>query len=145
MKVLIQRSQRASVSVNDCVIGQIDHGLVLLTGIEKHDTETHVKKMAERVLSYRIFSDELGKMNLNVQKVEGGLLVISQFTLAANTQKGLRPSFSEAAPPEKAKQLFHSFVEALRAQYPRIETGEFAADMKVALVNDGPVTFMLEN
>ncbi len=145
MKVLIQRSQAASVTVNNDVIGEITHGLVLLVGIEKHDDEKNLARMADKVLAYRVFSDAEGKMNLNVQQVQGGVLAISQFTLAANTQKGLRPSFSEAAAPQKAKELYTMFIEMLKSRHGTVATGEFAADMKVSLVNDGPVTFLLEN
>jgi len=144
MKVLLQRSLDASVTVDGKIIGQITHGLVLLIGIEKHDTEVELNKMADKVLAYRVFSDENDKMNLNVQQVEGGVLAVSQFTLAANTRKGLRPRFSEAAPPDIAKAQYQGFVAMLKQRYDLIETGEFGADMKVALVNDGPVTFLLE-
>lgn len=145
MKVLLQRSLEASVTVGGEVIGAIDHGLVLLVGIQRHDTEQHVENMTKKVLAYRVFGDEDDKMNLNIQDVSGALLVISQFTLAANTQKGLRPSFSSAAAPDQARDLFDLFVSKLRNKYDKVSTGEFAANMKVALINDGPVTFMLEN
>ncbi|WP_370980710.1 D-aminoacyl-tRNA deacylase [Agaribacterium sp. ZY112] len=145
MKVLLQRSGPASVTVEGQVIGAIDHGLVLLIGIEKHDGQESLEKMARKVLNYRVFGDNDGKMNLNVQQVEGGLLCISQFTLAADTKKGLRPGFSCAAVPEQAETLFEQFVNLLKTTSScPIETGKFAADMKVSLVNDGPVTFMLE-
>lgn len=145
MKVLIQRSLQAKVVVNNRTIGAIDSGLVLLVGVEKHDDQNTLSKMADKVVNYRVFSDDEGKMNLNVQQAKGGLLVISQFTLAANTQKGLRPSFSSAAAPDLARTLFDDFVAMLRARHPQVETGEFAADMQVFLTNDGPVTFLLEN
>lgn len=145
MKVLIQRTLDASVSVSGSTIGSIPFGLVLLIGIEKHDNSSSLQKMADRVLAYRVFSDDNGKMNLNVQQVNGGILAISQFTLAANTRKGLRPSFSGAAAPDDAKALYEEFVTLLKARHHLIETGEFAADMQVSLVNDGPVTFLLEN
>lgn len=145
MKILLQRSLHASVSINNEIIGKIPFGLVLLIGIEKHDTPQSLEKMAQKVLHYRIFTDEEGKMNLNVQQVKGGLLAISQFTLAADTQKGLRPSFSCAAAPNDAEILYLEFIKCLNALYTRVETGCFGADMQVSLVNDGPVTFMLEN
>lgn len=145
MKILIQRTLDASVSVSGSIIGRIPFGLVLLIGIEKHDKSSSLQKMADKVLAYRVFSDDDGKMNLNVQQVNGGILAISQFTLAANTRKGLRPSFSEAAAPDDAKALYEEFVTLLKARHQLTETGEFAADMQVSLVNDGPVTFLLEN
>lgn len=145
MKVLIQRALSASVTVDDQIIGSIDHGLVLLIGIEKHDAPSSLEKMADKVVAYRLFADGEGKMNLNVNQVAGGLLAISQFTLAANTNKGLRPSFSAAAAPDKALTLFDEFVALLKQRTNQVETGVFGADMKVQLINDGPVTFMLEN
>lgn len=145
MKVLIQRALKASVTVKSKVIGSIDHGLLLFVGIEKHDTSDSLEKMANKVVAYRVFSDDEDKMNLNVNQVGGAILTISQFTLSANTNKGLRPSFSAAAAPSEALALFDEFVTMLKVRTPRVETGEFGADMKVQLVNDGPVTFMLEN
>jgi len=142
MKVLIQRSKQASVSVDGQVIGAIDKGLVALVGIEKHDDSAAVNKLADKVLAYRVFSDDEGKMNRNVVEHGGGVLAISQFTLAADTKKGLRPSFSSAAAPDMAKTLFDEFVEALKRRHNDIACGEFAADMQVSLINDGPVTFM---
>ncbi|WP_096085622.1 D-aminoacyl-tRNA deacylase [Agaribacterium haliotis] len=145
MKVLLQRSGPASVCVDKQIVGAIDSGLVLLVGIEKHDGPENLKKMAEKVLNYRVFSDADDKMNLNVQQINGGLLVISQFTLAAETKKGLRPGFSSAAAPAQAKQLFDEFLQHLKQSSCQVETGKFGADMKVQLLNDGPVTFLLEN
>jgi len=145
MKALIQRALSASVTVEDQIIGSINHGLVLLIGIEKHDTPSSLEKMADKVVAYRLFADGEGKMNLNVNQVGGGLLAISQFTLAANTNKGLRPSFSAAAAPSEALTLFDEFVALLKQRTNQVETGVFGADMKVQLINDGPVTFMLEN
>ncbi len=144
MKVLVQRTTQAHVQVNQRIVGQIQHGMVLLVGIEKHDDEAILTRMARKICQYRLFSDSEGKMNLNLQQVGGGLLVISQFTLAADTQKGLRPSFSSAAPPILAEQLFNRFVQALRDLHSPVEQGIFAADMQVSLTNDGPVTFILE-
>lgn len=143
MKVLMQRVSHASVNVNHETIGAIEKGLLLFIGIEKHDTREHLERMANKVLAYRVFSDDEGKMNLNVQQVGGGVLAISQFTLAADTQKGLRPSFSSAASPSDAQTLYDDFVKLLESKHSPVATGEFAADMKVSLLNDGPVTFML--
>ena len=141
---LIQRVKHASVTVNGEVTGEIQQGILLLLGIQKNDTEETANKLIEKILAYRIFSDENNKMNCNVQQVEGGVLIVSQFTLAADTKKGLRPSFSSAAPPAQAEALYDYFVMQMRSKYPQIATGIFAADMQVSLINDGPVTFMLE-
>lgn len=141
---LIQRVKRASVTVNNAITGEIQQGILLLLGIQKNDTEETADKLIEKILAYRIFSDENNKMNCNVQQIEGGVLVVSQFTLAADTKKGLRPSFSSAAPPAKAEALYDYFVAQMRNKHPQVETGIFAADMQVSLINDGPVTFMLE-
>lgn len=143
MKALIQRVTSATVSVNGQQIGAIDHGLLVLLAVEQQDTETTIKKMAGKLLNYRVFPDSEGKMNLSVKDVKGGLLVVSQFTLAANTDKGLRPSFSSAAEPALAKDYYQKLVDYLKQEDLQVETGEFAADMQVGLVNDGPVTFML--
>ncbi len=145
MKVLIQRVLDASVTVDQKIIGKIGHGLLLLVGIQKHDSLETITKMATKVVSYRLFGDAAGKMNLNVEQIKGELLAVSQFTLAADTNKGLRPSFSSAAAPKLASELFDAFVDELRQRISIVETGQFAADMKVQLTNDGPVTFMLEN
>ncbi|PSJ22803.1 D-tyrosyl-tRNA(Tyr) deacylase [Halomonas sp. ND22Bw] len=144
MKALIQRVRHASVSVDDRETGAIDHGLLALIGVEKEDDEQSVERLLHKLLHYRVFADQDGKMNLNLQQAEGGLLLVSQFTLAADTRKGLRPSFSSAAPPAEGQRLFDALVERARAAWPRVATGEFGADMQVALVNDGPVTFLLE-
>lgn len=141
---LIQRVKRAAVEVDGELIGAIDQGILLLLGIEKTDTRETADKLLDKVLAYRIFSDEQGKMNCNLQQVNGGLLVVSQFTLAADTKKGLRPSFSSAANPAQAEELYDYFVTQARARNPQVGTGKFAANMQVSLVNDGPVTFMLE-
>ena len=145
MKALIQRVTRASVTVEGRTVGAIDHGLLALVGVEKGDDETAVERLLHKLLHYRVFSDAEGKMNLNLQQVEGGLLLVSQFTLAADTRKGLRPSFSSAAPPTEGDRLFHLLLERAEATWPKVASGEFAADMQVALVNDGPVTFLLES
>ncbi|MCP8899458.1 D-aminoacyl-tRNA deacylase [Gilvimarinus xylanilyticus] len=142
---LIQRVSRASVSVAGECIGEIDRGLLLLLGIERDDTQASADKLLKKMLAYRVFSDVDGKMNLNVAQVGGGVLAVSQFTLAADTSKGLRPGFSSAATPDKARELYDYFVERLRAAHPKVATGEFAADMQVSLINDGPVTFTLKS
>ncbi|GGW54542.1 MULTISPECIES: D-aminoacyl-tRNA deacylase [Vreelandella] len=144
MKALIQRVTTASVTVEGQVIGSIDHGLVALIGVEKGDSEANADKLLHKLLNYRVFSDEAGKMNHNLQQAQGGLLLVSQFTLAADTRKGLRPGFSSAAPPEEGERLFDYLVARARQAGPPMATGQFGADMQVALVNDGPVTFMLE-
>ena len=141
---LIQRVKKASVTVNEEVTGEIQQGILLLLGIQKTDTEETANKLIDKILAYRIFSDENNKMNCNVQQIEGGVLVVSQFTLAADTKKGTRPSFSSAAPPAQAEALYNYLVTQMRSKHPQIATGIFAADMQVALINDGPVTFMLE-
>ncbi|NIC05161.1 D-aminoacyl-tRNA deacylase [Billgrantia bachuensis] len=145
MKALIQRVRRASVTVDERVVGAIDQGLLALVGVEKGDDEAAAQRLLRKLLHYRVFSDEAGKMNLDLQQVEGGLLLVSQFTLAADTRKGLRPSFSSAAPPTEGERLFHYLLEHARIAWPRVESGEFAANMQVELVNDGPVTFLLES
>lgn len=144
MRGLIQRVSVASVVVEDEIVGAIDGGILLLLGVQKGDDKAQADKLLHKLLNYRIFSDVDGKMNLNVQQVDGGILVISQFTLVADTQKGLRPGFSNAGDPAVAEGLYHYFVEQLRLQYRKVATGIFAADMKVSLTNDGPVTFLLE-
>jgi D-tyrosyl-tRNA(Tyr) deacylase len=141
---LLQRVKRASVDVDEKCVGKIDQGILLLLGIEKTDTRSSADKLIDKILAYRMFSDEQQKMNCNVQQVNGGILVVSQFTLAANTNKGLRPSFSSAAPPVQAEDLYNYFVMQLRSKHVSVATGIFAADMQVSLVNDGPVTFMLK-
>ncbi|MCA1931168.1 D-aminoacyl-tRNA deacylase [Rheinheimera sp.] len=145
MKALIQRVSSASVTVDQQVVGAIETGLLVLLGVEKDDSELQLKKLADKVLKYRVFSDEQGKMNLNVQQVAGALLVVSQFTLAADTNSGLRPSFSTAAHPEIAQKLYQDFVLYCRNQGIEVATGQFGADMQVALVNNGPVTFLLNS
>lgn len=144
MRVLIQRVTQASVTIEGVIHGAIDRGLLLFIGIEREDDENSVIKMVEKVLAYRLFADDAGKMNLSVKDIKGGVLAISQFTLAADTRKGLRPSFSVAAAPAVAKSLYEDFVSALRQRHTPIEAGVFGADMQVQLVNDGPVTFLLE-
>lgn len=145
MKALIQRVTQASVQVNAQTIGAIDHGLLVLVGVEKGDDEARADKLLHKLLHYRVFSDDDGKMNRNVQQAEGGLLLVSQFTLAADTDKGLRPSFSSAAPPAEGERLFHYLLDRAKVTWPNIASGEFGADMQVSLINDGPVTFLLES
>ena len=143
MKGLIQRVSEANVVVDGKTVGEIDNGILLLLGIDKGDSEKEADKLIQKLLAYRLFSDSEGRMNASVQDVAGGILVVSQFTLSADTKKGLRPSFSSAAAPADAERLYHYFVEKIRALHPQVETGIFAADMKVRLLNDGPVTFLL--
>jgi D-tyrosyl-tRNA(Tyr) deacylase len=143
MKGLIQRVKQASVTVDEKVVGSIETGLLLFLGVEKDDSVEHVEKMARKVHNYRIFPDEYGKMNRSLLDIDGQLLVVSQFTLVADTSKGNRPGFSRGASPEHGKQIYQSFVEYVNETYARCETGQFGADMQVALVNDGPVTFHL--
>ena len=145
MKVLLQRVSEASVTVSGDCVGRIGKGLLLLVGIEAGDDEATVARMAERTVGYRVFADSDEKMNLDVRDIHGAILAISQFTLAADTRKGLRPSFSSAAPPAQGEALFDLLVAQARAAWPHVATGEFGADMQVALVNDGPVTFLLES
>ncbi len=143
MIALIQRVTEARVVVAGTVAGAIDRGLLAFVAVESGDTLTRAERLLERVLGYRVFPDAEGRMNLSVVDVGGGLLLVSQFTLAADTRKGMRPSFSSAAPPEDGRRLFDHLVERAHAAYPRVATGRFGADMQVALVNDGPVTFWL--
>jgi D-tyrosyl-tRNA(Tyr) deacylase len=144
MRVLIQRVTRAQATVANRVVGSIDQGLLLLIAIEKQDNWATLQKMADKLLAYRVFSDADGRMNLSVKNIKGGILAVSQFTLAADTRKGLRPGFSSAAPPERAEELYNQFVTLLKQQHTPVATGQFAADMQIELVNDGPVTFLLE-
>ena len=144
MKGLIQRVTEASVEVDGHIIGEIGSGILLLLGIEKSDTEATADKLLKKIRAYRIFSDTEGKMNLNLQQAHGGLLIVSQFTLVADTKKGLRPGFSNGASPEQGKALYHYFANQAKATDTYVQTGEFGADMKVRLLNDGPVTFLLE-
>lgn len=144
MIALIQRVSEAAVHVNGNVLGEISTGILALVGVEKGDGEPQADRLLQRVLAYRIFPDDEGRMNLNVEQAGGGLLLVSQFTLAANTRKGNRPSFTSAAPPAEGERLFDYFVHQARRQLPATQTGQFGADMKVHLVNDGPVTFWLQ-
>jgi D-tyrosyl-tRNA(Tyr) deacylase len=143
MIALIQRVTQAKVEVGSEVVGQIGKGLLVLLGVEKDDDRAKADKLAEKVLNYRVFSDENDKMNLNVQQVAGEVLVVSQFTLVADTQKGLRPSFSKGATPSLANELYEYFAQKC-GEKVKVECGRFAADMQVSLVNEGPVTFWLQ-
>ena len=140
---VLQRVREARVEVDGEVIGQIDHGLLALVCAEKGDTEAEADKLLAKMLKLRIFQDEAGKMNKSVQDVAGGLLIVSQFTLAADTSGGNRPSFTNAAPPAEGERLYNYVVAQARAAHPVVATGRFAADMKVYLMNDGPVTIPL--
>ena len=144
MIALLQRVTSASVTVDERRIAEIGHGLLALIGVEKHDDETRARRLVERILGYRVFADEDGKMNLNVCDVDGSVLLVPQFTLAADTQKGMRPSFSSAADPETGSALFDRVVDIMESNTGRVQKGRFGADMSVQLVNDGPVTFWLQ-
>ena len=141
---LIQRVSEASVKVDGTITGQIGCGLLVLLGVEKHDKHASALRLLERILSYRVFPDAAGRMNLSLADIEGGLLLVPQFTLAADTHKGTRPSFSSAASPEHGTAMFEYFVQIARDKHAKVETGIFGADMKVSLINDGPVTFWLQ-
>jgi len=143
MIALIQRVTNAEVVVNHRVIAQINQGILAFIGIEKGDQTSNVDRLLERLLGYRLFADENDKMNLSVKDIHGGLLLVPQFTLAADTRKGKRPSFSSAASHSIGEELFTYFINQAKAAYPNIATGEFAAEMQVSLCNDGPVTFWL--
>ncbi|NOZ51945.1 MAG: D-tyrosyl-tRNA(Tyr) deacylase [Gammaproteobacteria bacterium] len=142
---LLQRVSQAKVNVAGETIGAIEQGLLLLVGVQKDDTTAKADRLLQRLLGYRVFADADGKMNLSLNDVKGGLLLVPQFTLAADTRKGMRPSFSAAAPPALGQQLFLYLTNAAIEQYPYVATGQFGADMQVSLTNDGPVTFLLES
>lgn len=144
MRGLIQRVSEAAVVVDGEVVGQIGPGILLLLGVAKGDSREQANKLLEKVLNYRIFSDADDKMNLSLRDTGGGLLVVSQFTLAADTQKGLRPSFSSAEVPALAEAMYNDFAAEARARHVNVATGRFGANMQVRLINDGPVTFLLE-
>lgn len=141
---LLQRVTQSKVEVDEKVIGEIEQGLMVLIGVQKEDDKASADKLLQKLLKYRVFSDEQGKMNLSLMDIGGGLLLVPQFTLAADTNSGLRPSFSSAAPPEQGKALFEYLCEQAKRQYKQVETGQFGADMAVHLINDGPVTFSIE-
>ena len=141
---LLQRVSRASVSVDGEVIGRIGVGLTVLIGVERGDGEAQADRLLERLLGYRVFADAEGKMNLSLRDIGGGLLLVPQFTLPADTRKGTRPSFTPAAPPDEGRRLVAYLLENARRLHPEVASGRFAADMEVALVNDGPVTLWLQ-
>lgn len=140
---LLQRVTTANVVVKDEIVGEIDQGLLILLGVEKDDDEKKANRLIERILSYRVFSDEADKMNLSLKDINGGLLLVPQFTLAANTNKGARPSFSSAAPPKLAESLFNYCAHCAEIHHDKVSLGIFGADMQVSLTNNGPVTFWL--
>jgi len=145
MIALLQRVTSASVTVSDETVGRIGRGLLVLVAVHRDDGERDVRRLAERILSYRVFPDEQGRMNRSVLDEDGGLLLVPQFTLAADTRKGTRASFTRAAAPDKGEAYFRELVATCRESLARVETGRFGATMQVALVNDGPVTFWLES
>ena len=144
MKALIQRVKQASVTIENELYSKIGHGLLIFLGVEKSDTQQNAEKLAQKVMTLRIFEDENDKMNLSVKEVNGEILVVSQFTLCGDCRKGTRPSFDNAAPPEEANKLYEYFVQHIKTSGQKIMTGKFRAMMDVSLINDGPVTFMVE-
>ena len=144
MKGLLQRVRGARVEVAGEIVGAVDHGLLVLVAVEPGDTRAHADKLLHKLLNYRVFSDADGKMNLSLADVAGGLLLVSQFTLAADTKSGLRPSFSTAAPPALGEELFNYLLNQAKQVHGTVASGRFGADMQVHLVNDGPVTFLLQ-
>lgn len=144
MKGLLQRVARAQVSVEGEVVGAIEQGILVFVAVEPEDTLGHADKLLHKLLNYRVFSDAEGRMNRSVTDVQGGLLLVSQFTLAADTRSGMRPSFSTAAPPALARSVFDYLLGRAQGALPQVQSGRFGADMQVQLVNDGPVTFMLQ-
>jgi D-tyrosyl-tRNA(Tyr) deacylase len=144
VKALLQRVSQASVSIDGLEVARIAGGLLVLVGIEPDDNQRILEKVLHKLLNYRVFADEQERMNKSLTDVQGGLLLVSQFTLAADTRSGLRPGFSTAAAPAQAEALFEQLVQMAKQRYANVQTGQFGADMQVQLVNDGPVTFMLE-
>jgi D-tyrosyl-tRNA(Tyr) deacylase len=140
---LMQRVSHARISIDKEIVAEIEQGILVFIGMEKNDHSAQADKLLHRLFNYRIFADNENKMNLSVMDIGGGLLLVPQFTLAANTNKGLRPSFSSAKPPMEAEKLFQYLVQQAHHCYPHVESGQFGADMKVSLLNDGPVTFLL--
>lgn len=144
MKILIQRVKKACVDVDGKTVGQIKQGILAFVGVEKSDNKDSAQRILKKLLSYRIFSDADDKMNLSVQDINGGVLLVSQFTLVADTKKGLRPSFSSAANPQLSEELYNYMIEQAKTTNLNIQSGQFAANMQISLINDGPVTFNLE-
>ncbi|GHB12485.1 D-aminoacyl-tRNA deacylase [Salinicola rhizosphaerae] len=144
MRALIQRVSQAAVHVDDERVGGIDHGILALIGVEAGDDTARADRLLQKLLNYRIFADDDGRMNCSLKQVDGGLLLVSQFTLVASTTKGLRPSFSSAASPEHGRAIYDHLVTAAKATWTNVATGRFGANMQVSLTNDGPVTFLLE-
>lgn len=142
---LLQRTSRASVSIAGETVGEIERGLLVLVGVHRDDEARDIARLAERILGYRVFPDAEGRMNRSILDISGGLLLVPQFTLTADTKKGTRASFTKGANPEKASACFDGLVDACRRRLEKVETGRFGADMQVSLVNDGPVTFWLES
>jgi len=144
MIALLQRVTNAKVVVEGKTIGAIENGMLALIGVEKTDTQEQANRLLERILGYRIFSDAQDKMNLSLEDINGGLLLVPQFTLVANTEKGMRPGFSSAAPPAEGERLFGYLLRQASRQHQKVEAGQFGVDMQVSLTNDGPVTFWLQ-
>ena len=145
MKMLIQRVSAARVEVGGDTVGEIGRGLLVLLGLDKGDDTASALRMLDKLLAYRVFPDDQGRMNCSVNDIDGGVLLVSQFTLSADTRKGLRPSFSSAMPPTEAEELYAFMLDALRERHGDVAAGRFGADMQVALTNEGPVTFLLES
>ena len=145
MIALLQRVRRAAVRVEEQLIGEIGTGLLVFVGMEQNDTSAQLQPLLSRVLDYRAFEDEQGRMNRSLRDIEGGLLLVPQFTLAADTRKGLRPSFTPALEPARAEPLLHALVDSALKSHAQVATGQFGADMQVELINDGPVTFWLQS
>jgi D-tyrosyl-tRNA(Tyr) deacylase len=145
MKLVVQRVKNANVSIENNIVGKINQGFVVLLGVSNEDTKENADYLVKKLLNLRVFSDNDDKMNLSIKDIEGELLIVSQFTLYANCKKGNRPSFIEAAKPEYAKPLYEYFINECRKENLNVQTGEFGADMQIELINDGPVTILLEN
>ena len=145
MKSIIQRVVSAQGKIDDAVVGSISHGCLILLGVEKSDTQESAQKLARKISRYRFFNDENGKMNVNIQQIKGAALVVSQFTLVADTDSGNRPGFSKGASPEQGRILYHGFMDALAQQGVPVQCGRFGANMQVSLINDGPVTFVINS
>jgi len=143
MLTVIQVVTHASVKVNDTIIGAIDQGILALIGIEKTDTQATAEKLFNKIINYRVFADDDGKTNLNLQQIQGGLLLVPQFTLVADTEKGTRPGFSRGMPPEEGQQLFDYLIQHAGEHFPLVAAGEFGAYMQISLCNDGPATYLL--